>query len=231
MKDNMYLRIFQILCPFAIYLAIYNIGYYLLAYFLPLPRLGCLLGAGAAALVVEGVFYNRLQRQQENQSSDINKYLFADNENYSRKVSGHQELLWMFLTLSIGIAMNLVALHLPLEKLSDSYRSSAAVLFGAPIWLQIVANVLVIPLLEEIVFRGIIAGQLTDILPERYAILLSALLFGMVHFNMIQFLYALGLGLLLGKVYLQKRHLMSSYLCHGLLNLIVILYTAEKLYF
>lgn len=64
--------------------------------------------------------------------------------------------------------------------------------------LQILAVGILAPLLEEIIFRGLILNQLRNNLPIQAAIIIQALLFGIVHLNVIQGSYAFIIGIILG---------------------------------
>ena len=55
---------------------------------------------------------------------------------------------------------------------------------------------------------------------------LSAFLFGIMHFNVVQFLYGFVMGLALGYIYVRYRRLWIPMVAHGLVNFVVILVTA-----
>lgn len=77
------------------------------------------------------------------------------------------------------------------------------------------------PAMEEFVFRGVILGGLLKKYLVKKSIIVSALLFGIVHLNGIQFINGFLLGVLLGYVYVKTK---SIYLCmysHMLFNSIV----------
>ncbi len=51
------------------------------------------------------------------------------------------------------------------------------------------------PLGEEIVFRGVVYGQLRKVLKVPYAVVLSGLAFGLFHGNLVQAVYATVIGI------------------------------------
>ncbi|MDR0940095.1 MAG: CPBP family intramembrane metalloprotease [Mediterranea sp.] len=82
-------------------------------------------------------------------------------------------------------------------------------------WTGILAIVLIGPVMEELLFRGAI----TRLLLHRFrrpaaGILISALIFGVCHFNPAQMLPAFLLGILLGWVYYRTRKLSVCILMH-----------------
>jgi len=72
------------------------------------------------------------------------------------------------------------------------------------------------PLLEEILFRGIILGSLEKYSPI-FAVFLSAVLFGFAHDGEIISQH-LVTGLVLGCLYIKQRNLYSCVVVHGLMN-------------
>ena len=81
--------------------------------------------------------------------------------------------------------------------------------------------VLFAPVLEEIIFRGIIMkGLLNKGLKPKSAIIISAVVFGIVHQNPWQFVGAVLLGSVLGLVYYKTKSLLLSILLHAFNNLV-----------
>ena len=96
----------------------------------------------------------------------------------------------------------------------------------------ILLTVIMAPLFEELVFRGIILkGLLNKGWSANYAIWTSALLFGLVHGNLWQFIGAVLLGAVLGLVYQRTKSLLLPILLHAFNNLcavILLLFTKKE---
>lgn len=87
--------------------------------------------------------------------------------------------------------------------------------------MMIVMAVFFAPLLEEIIFRGIIMkGLINKGWQPWKAILLSSVVFGIVHGNPWQFVGAVLLGCVLGLVYLKTKSLLMPILLHAFNNLV-----------
>lgn len=83
--------------------------------------------------------------------------------------------------------------------------------------------VIAAPILEELIFRGIILdGFLRRYSPVK-SIVLSSFLFGIVHFNPWQFIAAFFIGLLAGWVYYKTRKLSLTIIIHAVNNLVAFL--------
>ena len=78
------------------------------------------------------------------------------------------------------------------------------------------------PLAEEVVFRGAILRKILSIMPDRHwiAIAISALIFGIVHFNLAQGSHAFLIGLLLGWMYYRTRSIIPGITFHWINNTI-----------
>ncbi len=85
----------------------------------------------------------------------------------------------------------------------------------------IIMTVILAPILEEILFRGILMrGLINNKMDPKIAIILAALIFGLVHFNPWQFVGAFLLGLVLGLVYYKTKSLLMPILLHAFNNLV-----------
>lgn len=84
---------------------------------------------------------------------------------------------------------------------------------------SIIQVCIISPIAEELLMRGFAL----ELLKKRYgiwiALIVSTLLFALLHFNMVQTLSALIPGFILGLLYLKTKSLASTILAHGLYNL------------
>lgn len=80
---------------------------------------------------------------------------------------------------------------------------------------------LLAPLAEELVFRGAILRKLLGVFGEKWhwaAIVISALIFGIVHMNIPQFVHATLIGLLLGWMYYRTHSILPGVMFHWINN-------------
>ena len=85
--------------------------------------------------------------------------------------------------------------------------------------LRIVVIGLLAPVVEELVFRGVLLNRLSSWLPIWATVLISSLLFGLIHLNLIQILYAVPGGILFAVVYIRTRNMSLPILGHIVFNL------------
>ena len=85
---------------------------------------------------------------------------------------------------------------------------------------------LIPPVMEELLFRKLVIDRLRGF-GDTPAILLSALVFALMHGNLQQVFYAFGSGILFGYLYLRTGKLRYPILCHAAINCFGAVYTAE----
>lgn len=80
--------------------------------------------------------------------------------------------------------------------------------------------ILLVPIVEEIMFRGLLFGILKRRLPFGAATFLSSLAFGIGHGNAMQIGYALIAGMILCTLYYYTKSIYASIIAHGVFNLV-----------
>ena len=83
--------------------------------------------------------------------------------------------------------------------------------------------VIAAPVVEEILFRGIVLRSIRKFSPVWASILISSVLFGVYHLNIVQAAYATFMGIAAGILYEKKRNLLFPILVHFANNLITML--------
>ena len=79
------------------------------------------------------------------------------------------------------------------------------------------------PILEELVFRGIVYNQLKSFNKPMTAIILTSLIFGLIHNSIINAVYAFGVSFILIYLYEKYKTIKAPILMHIFLNSTIIL--------
>lgn len=124
---------------------------------------------------------------------------------------------------SFGIALNNFIVMTPLVQVSSGFQTANKALFGGGVILELLAACAIVPIAEELLFRGIVFKRCKDMVGEHWGIIFSALLFGIIHVNIVQFLYATILGILLAVFVWKTRRVWIAVLGHSAANLMAIL--------
>ncbi len=85
--------------------------------------------------------------------------------------------------------------------------------------LQIIGTVILVPIAEELLFRGIVLGELNLRYSPKTVVILQALLFGLFHMNPIQSFYTFIPGLFLGIAYYKTQNIIVPIIGHMIFNL------------
>jgi len=122
------------------------------------------------------------------------------------------------LCLSLGIAANILTICI-LSMLSVSQQPSPLDdLFGNSLIVDLLVVAVLAPVLEEIIFRGIVLKRLSKITRRNTAVFLQALIFGIIHLNLLQGVYAFFLAIFIGYIYIWFDSVWYAVLIHVAYN-------------
>ena len=123
----------------------------------------------------------------------------------------------------IGVLVNAM-----IERLTGVVQINdlEALTMQTPLWANLLFAGIFAPILEEIFYRKLIIDRWRAF-GDLPAVLLSGLLFGLIHGNFSQFFYAAMIGMILGYVYLRTGRLRYTVFLHMGINLIGGVYTTE----
>lgn len=122
-----------------------------------------------------------------------------------------------------GIAMNNLIALTNMKQLSDGYQTVEQAFYSSSLGWEIVSLGIITPVAEELLYRYIIFYRLRDLAGRAGAIVGSALIFGLIHLNIVQMIYACALGLLLGilmEYYQDVRIAMCGHITANILSLL-----------
>lgn len=105
-----------------------------------------------------------------------------------------------------------------LVDLFDDYAKVLETIVGANPIIVILLTVIIAPVTEELIFRAVILKKLNNALPFLWANLIQAAIFGIYHMNIIQGVYAFGLGIMMGYVTRRCKTILASILLHMAVN-------------
>lgn len=99
---------------------------------------------------------------------------------------------------------------------------------SSPTWIILLFVGILAPILEEIFFRKLLIDRLYAY-GDLPAILISGILFGLVHGNFYQFFYAASLGIVMGYIYVRTGKIRYTVALHMAINIVGSVYTSEML--
>ena len=103
---------------------------------------------------------------------------------------------------------------LPESVLNDYGNSQVGNLFSQAFGLAIICNIFAAPILEEIIFRGLICDRLRRGIPTWLAVAISAALFSLAHGQPVQMVYTFTMGLILGYIFVRTGSILPTIIIH-----------------
>ncbi len=117
-------------------------------------------------------------------------------------------VLNLFISNFFSIILSYIGYNPTYTSTSEGYNTFGKFLFN-------VISVAIMPaLFEEFVHRGLILRGTSNLIGYKKAIILSSILFGLMHLNISQFFYATILGLLMGLVATMTRSIWPAVIIH-----------------
>lgn len=139
------------------------------------------------------------------------------------ELSSFQELLLALITPGVLYILLDKILDPLLEKRfpgsEDAYQKGLASLKKSPL-VGLIHIGLIAPIVEELLMRGLILNGLTDMHGVYLALLVSSVLFALLHFNKVQTVSGFVAGVVLGTLYLYTGSIVVSIIAHSLYNLL-----------
>lgn len=171
-------------------------------------------GAIAANLLIFGVGVWWLKREDLKGNSPLVVRPYTElkrNQGFWALAGGALVLAWIVgQSLTLWLYANLGSASFDRQVQSKGEVSIALVLL---------VTVVLAPMAEEMLMRGIAYTQLRKHLPPFLAAIVTAVLFSVLHVNLVQLAVALPLGLLLAAVYEHTGRLLPVVLMHAVFNL------------
>lgn len=131
---------------------------------------------------------------------------------------------WKMLVIGLGVAgfgnwviSLLFALIGDLPSVTntiDQFNNAFQLNGGLDFFLMILGAVILAPISEEILFRGLVFEKLKSIYTLPWTIVLSGLIFGIYHLNILQGVNTFIMGMVLSFVYYYRRNIMDTILIH-----------------
>ncbi len=138
---------------------------------------------------------------------------------------------YLVIALIFGISLNIINEYFLWRLLNFNIFVQVVVRYmmmtrhvtDANIILAILGVGIIGPIIEEIIFRGLIFNELKNIMPVSVVIIAQGILFGLCHFNLMQSIYAIFMGIMLGVVYAWIKNIWIPIFIHIVNNIFMIL--------
>ena len=150
-------------------------------------------------------------------------------------------LLWLLILVPIGIVSclgfnNFVSMMVDWLQsgiealgidydLTSGFSDASEVIYSGGIVLTLLTTCVGAPLVEETLFRGLVYKRLRGIMSATPAMIISSVLFGIIHGNIVQFIYATLVGFICAYVYEKFKSISAPIIVHASANIFSVFLT------
>lgn len=140
-------------------------------------------------------------------------------------------LLTVTVSFFLALGLNLLIAAVKLHEVFPDYSQAAERMYQESGLIVLIATLIAAPVMEELIFRGLCYGRIRQFAGKGMTILLSALLFGLYHMNLVQFVYASLMGSFFAAIYERYRDIRLSMAAHFGANLCAVVLSFSSLHF
>lgn len=119
----------------------------------------------------------------------------------------------LFVIFTVNMSMG----FLPSESVEE-FTEASQNLYAYSLWQAFLTNAFLVPVLEEVIFRGVLFSRLQKVMPNVVVALITSVLFGLMHGQIIWILFAFTVGLLLSYVRIKTGSIQPTIMMHVLIN-------------
>lgn len=166
---------------------------------------------------VMAVFFNKDRKREKEQNLLVNL-----------KAPAKKYVFLPILGFAICLGFNCLIIMTNLAFTSESYLSSSSLFYSAAFPVQVVCIGIIVPISEELLFRGVIFKRLREVVDWKKAAIVSAIIFALIHSSSLQMVYAFVLALFLAYVYEKYGSFKAPVLLHISVNLVSLICTECK---
>ena len=155
---------------------------------------------------------------------DVRKQKMLGGYGYRSVFFAKYLLIIPFAAAFMYAANCLVALiEIFVPSIAHSFDDAAKAIYGADMWIQIVTAVLLGPIVEELIFRGLMYIRLKRMFGQGVAAFVTGLLFGIFHWNISQGIYAFLFSYAAIFIYEKYKNICAPIIMHIAANAISVL--------
>lgn len=200
-------KTWEILSPAVYYYAVYNIAFILLAFMTNLI-MNSAVGAGVQAWAGQGTTLSGIINGLAMSVGVLPLLPMLKSQLYRNRVlyptpkpKASAYLITVILAFTSSVGLNIILITTGLVGKSESYKQVAERQYGVAFGIGLFLYGVIAPFVEEVVFRGLLYNRMKKYYPTLISAIVSALIFGAWHGNLIQGFYGSCMGLLLAYTY------------------------------
>lgn len=147
----------------------------------------------------------------------------------NKKAPLWQYLAGILMAFALNLALNNLIVIGNIADISETYQQTLDAFYSAALPVQIICLGILTPISEELVFRGLLFKRLRETSAYLQAAVYSAVVFGLMHGNLVQMLFGFIMGMMLSYLYEKYGSVKAPIAAHITINLLSVLATKFEL--
>ena len=135
------------------------------------------------------------------------------------KISKKDILIVWIIGICSCILWNSCIMFTSIQDMSGAYQNVASKIYESSVWVQVKGMGIIVPAMEELLYRGLLYRRIRRFVSVKGAVLITAIVFGVLHGNLVQFVFATGLGILLAIAFERYGRVEMAIQMHVAINL------------
>ncbi|GEM_PF-2409207 len=180
------------------------------------------ISASISVLIIFGIVCINRRSAAKKEGSDTGRKEIraaARRELGINKINVKTALIAIFAGAGLTFLINGVLNVLPIpEWILESYSDASSGISNTGFIGQLFGVVLAPAIAEEVLFRGVVLGNLKKVMPVWAAVILSSIAFGLVHGNLLWICYAFVLGVIIACADLKLGSIIPGMIMHFIFN-------------
>ncbi|TCT13862.1 hypothetical protein EDC18_108100 [Natranaerovirga pectinivora] len=124
------------------------------------------------------------------------------------------------LNVFINVALMLIPRFFNITRYLEEHDGVIENLTSGNVWITLFLVIVIAPIFEEILCRGVILKDFMKSTPVWVAVIIQSLVFGFIHGNIVQGSYAFVIGLVLAVIYLKMKSIWAPIFLHFVFNFV-----------
>ena len=156
---------------------------------------------GAVILIGTAVIWPAIGNELRGAGNPVYRKDYKGRKNSDVTVAATKYGMLLGISFGLAVGLNLMLTQIGFVQSSESFEVVHKQQYGVQFVIGLILYGVISPFAEEAVFRGLLYNRMKRCFPVGIAIVLSALLFGCYHGNIVQAVYGTILGIVIAYLY------------------------------
>lgn len=139
---------------------------------------------------------------------------------FSTKLKDYVFIGW--LGISLGICLSVAVSIFGISEQDEAFKQVNELIESQPFWLKIASVGIIIPIQEELMYRGLIYKNIEQRYDHIKAAVISSTVFAVMHMNLSQGIYAFLMGFVLAFIYQKTKNIYACIIFHCSANMFAV---------